>query len=277
MYHQWSPYAGARPSTRSQASCCTSVTPEKAIVGTAAETASTSRGILGDVRHQGLRTGAAHVVDAMRDDVDEAALALVAAAARPPRWAAASDAGDVTARAGLVAEHRQRRVSRARSPGSSARRLADQVLAAGLQPHHALQARVERRPRPRRWSRSARPSGSRGPGDRVVAADEPAVGQRAGQRRDGVEHRVATREAPGCGSREPRWTPTARRGAARRASRAARRVDPAASTQPAVGRCGSPCRRWRRRRGRRPRAGRSRSSSSGLPSVAYVGVAARCS
>ena len=44
MYHQWSPYAGARPSTSSHASCWMSVTPEKAIVGTAAETASTSRG-----------------------------------------------------------------------------------------------------------------------------------------------------------------------------------------------------------------------------------------
>ena len=44
MYHQWSPYAGARPSTSSQASCWMSVTPENAIVGTAADTASTSRG-----------------------------------------------------------------------------------------------------------------------------------------------------------------------------------------------------------------------------------------
>ena len=34
----------ARPSTRSHDSRCTSVTPEKAIVGTAAETARTSRG-----------------------------------------------------------------------------------------------------------------------------------------------------------------------------------------------------------------------------------------
>ena len=130
--------------------------------------------------------GAAYVLDPAADDVDQAALALVGAGAgglagRLER------AGDVDAGTGLVAEHRQRGVGEGEA-GVERRGLLQPLLGSGLEPHQSFETGVVGRGglgrgRQRQPERVARPR------DRVVPADQPAVGQPPRQRGDLVEHR----------------------------------------------------------------------------------------
>ncbi len=156
--------------------------------------------VVGDVVHQRRGALVAGVVDPTADDVHQAALALVA----PLEDRAAGGlqrAGHVGRRPGLVAEHRQRGVGQ-REVGVERRRLAQQLLAAGLEAHHPLQAGVVARRRlGRRRQRQA--EGVAGTGDGVVAADQPAVLEAARHRGDGVEHvdRQAERLAADLGDR----------------------------------------------------------------------------
>ncbi len=162
------------------------------MVGTAAETASTSRGWLAMWAISAWRPGGPHVVDPP---------------GRPRRRGCASRASPRRRTASLGGEQRGRvrrwrRRPRARaSPAprgrrrsrGRARRLPQQLLGAGLQRHHPLQARVEGGGRLRgRGQRQAQRVPGAGHG--VVAADQPAVGQTTRQRRDGVEHRSGHRQ-----------------------------------------------------------------------------------
>ena len=186
MYHQWSPYAGARPSTSSHASRWTSVTPENAMVGTAAETASTSRGCwamwfiraVAPERRTSwtrrlttstrLRSRSSPFASMARSAASRDARTSQEAPASCPSIASAACA---TAKSGSSSVASRRctsapdcsRISRSR-PGVVRRR------------------RLGRR-RDRQTQRVARP------GDRVVATDEAAVGEPAGERRDRVEDR----------------------------------------------------------------------------------------
>ena len=258
MYHQWSPYAGARPSTSSHASCWMSVTPENAIVGTAADTARTSRGCWAMWFISAGAPERADVLDPAADDVDQAALALVAALARRPRGPPRATPATSASAPGLVAEHRQRGVGE-REVGVERRGLAEQLLAAGLQPHHALETGVVGAPRPRPWSTAAGPSGSRG---RATGWCPPTSRPSASRRGSGAtasSTAVATRERLASGSRGRRSTPTARRGAARRGSRAARRSSRAESTsRPSYGAHAHPGGREPREGARRRAAGAGR-------------------
>ncbi len=156
--------------------------------------------MVGDVVHQRGGAPVAGVVDPAADDVHQAALALVA----PLQDSAAGGlqrAGHVGRRPGLVAEHRQRGVGQ-REVGVERRRLAQQLLAAGLEAHHPLQTGVVARRR-LRGRRERQAEGVARTGDGVVAADEPAVLEAARHRGDGVEHvdRQAERLAADLGDR----------------------------------------------------------------------------
>ena len=230
MYHQWSPYAGARPSTSSHASCWMSVTPEKAIVGTAAETASTSRGCWAMWFISAVAPGVADVLDPAADDVDQAALAVVA----PRTHGLASGLerrADVDRRAALVAEHRQRRVGDG-EVGVERDGLDELLVGTGLQPHQPLEPRVVRRRRLGRGRERETQRVARA-GDRVVAADDAAVGQAARLGSDLVEHRRRPAGRPGCGSRGSRSTRRARRGVPSPRVQIGASVEPTESTQAA--------------------------------------------
>ena len=255
MYHQWSPYAGARPSTRSQASCWMSVTPEKAMVGTAAETARTSRGWRAMWFIRALRAGPARVLDPAADDVDETALAVVP----PPQHRAAG---------GLQARRRRRRRRPASWPS-----MASAAWASAKSGSRAVASRSSCSPPDcRRMTRSSpalyrraasavvergRPSGSRGRATGWCPLTRRPSSSRRGSGATASSTPAAT-AAPGCGSRAPRSTPTALRGAGRPASRPGRPRGPSsrAAGPPS---CGTPSRRsrpWPARRPPAPRAGR---------------------
>ncbi len=200
MYHQWSPYAGASPSTRSQASCWMSVTPENAIVGTAAETARTSRGwwamwFISAVAPSWRASSTRRPMTSTR------LRSRSSPRFRTARRAACSEPATSVDGPGLVAEHRQRGVGQ-REVGVERRRLAQQLLAAGLEAHHPLQTGVVARRR-LGGRRQRQAEGVAGTGDGVVAADQPAVLEAARHRGDGVEHvdRQAERLAADLGDR----------------------------------------------------------------------------
>ena len=263
MYHQWSPYAGARPSTSSHASCWMSVTPGERDRRHRGRDREHVARVLRDVVHQGGRAGAADVLDPAADDVDQAALALVGAGA-----------GGLAGRLERRARRRRRHPASWPSIASAAcasgeagverHRLLQLLLGPRLQPHQALEPGVVRRGGLGR-GRQRQPERVARPGDRVVPADEPAVGQPPGQRGDLVEHRQSATCAAWVrisgiavdSHSSPRRTRPERPD--RRPGRAGR-VD-----EPARRRCCSPSPAVLRRPSATPPRGVSRSSDSGSP------------
>ncbi len=218
-YHQSEPYAGARPSTRDQASCGTSVAPPNAIVGTAMLTARASSAYCRMWVSSWADASRPGPADPRLHGGDEAALALVPA--QPDGGHGGVQRGrHVDGGAPLVAEQRQPGVGQ-REAGVDRRRVQQRDLGPGLHPQQGVERGVV---------------GHRGLGRgahrQAVAVPRPAA-VRAGRRaRPGAG---PPGRGPGRGSPGSRSTRRAGRAAARRGSRGRAARAPAASSRRPVG------------------------------------------
>ena len=275
MYHQWSPYAGASPSTSSQASCWMSVTPENAIVGTAADTASTSRGCW-----------AMWFISAVAPERRTSSTRRPTTSTRLRSRSSARVAGRLTGRLQRSRRRRRRRRPRGRaSPGPHGRaRSRGRARRPRSSRSSAPDCRRMRRSRPALYAAAAsavvesgRPSGSRG---RATGWCPPTSRPSASRRGSGATwSRTATRELarPGVRISGIAVDSTARRGGREPRVQIGASVEPAESTsRPGVGAQAHAGRAAAGASATPPR-GVSRSSKSGSTPEPDVDAASRCS